>query len=161
MTGAVEARLAALGLSLPAPLVLPSANRTSAVFVPPMLDVSGHGTALPEDAGVVRRGRIGSEVSEAEGYATARALALKMPATVKRHSGDLDRLEKLVKLTGFIHAEPDFERHNQVLDGASDLFFAVLGPAAGQHARCSRGVAGLVARQPVEIEATFLVRAAA
>lgn len=153
----VEAKLAELGLSLPEPLVLPSPNRTSAVRVGSLLYVSGHGAALLEDESVMRRGVVGREVSEPEAYRTARALALKMLATVKHHVGDLDKVQRVVKILGMINAVPDFERHNKVLDGASDLFFEVLGPEVGCHGRSSVGVSGLVANQPVEIEGIFQV----
>ncbi len=155
--GIVKRRLTELGLQLPPPLVLPSANRTSAVRVGQMLYVSGHGAALLEDESVARRGRVPDEVSEAEAYRTARALALKLIATVEHHLGDLDRVARVVKLLGLVNADPDFERHNKVIDGASDLLFEVFGPERGQHARSSMGVSGLVARQPVEIEAVIAV----
>ena len=82
----VEARLEELGLVLPEPLVLPSPNRTSGVLLDKMLYLSGHGAALLEDESVVRRGKLGAEVSQEEGYRTARALALKMLATIKHHA---------------------------------------------------------------------------
>jgi enamine deaminase RidA (YjgF/YER057c/UK114 family) len=152
----IETRLTQMNLILPAPLVLPSPNRTSAVLVGAMLYVSGHGAQLLDNnAGVMRRGRVGSEVSEEQAYATARALALKMIATVKHTIGNLDRVLKVVKIVGMINCDADFERQNKVLDGASDLFFEVFGPDVGRHARSSIGVASLVGRQPVEIEGIF------
>ena len=154
----VETRLREMGLTLPAPLVLPSPNRTSAVQVGNMLYVSGHGAALLEDESVKRRGKVDVDITEEEAMATARALALKMMATVKHHVGDLDRVAKVVKILGMINAHPDFERPNAVLNGASDLFFEAFGPEIGQHARSSVGVETLVDRQPVEIEGTFLIR---
>ena len=77
----VEIRLKELGLVLPEPLVLPSPNRTSGVQVKNILYLSGHGAALLEDDTVIRRGKLGADVSQEEGYRTARALALKMLAT--------------------------------------------------------------------------------
>ena len=153
----VEERLSAMGLVLPEPLVLPSPNRTSGVLVKDMLYVSGHGAALLEDESVVRRGKLGTEVTQEEGYLTARALALKILATVKHHVGSLDRVRKVVKILGMINCAPDFETQNKVLDGASDLFFEAFGPEIGQHGRSSVGVASLVANQPVEIEGIFLI----
>jgi len=128
----VEARLQELKLVLPEPLVLPSPNRTSGVRVNNMLYLSGHGAALLEDESVMRRGKLGAEVSQEEGYRTARALALKMLATIKYHVGDLDRVARVVKVLGMINAVPDFETHNKVLDGASDLFYEVFGPVCGE-----------------------------
>ncbi len=154
----IEERLQELGLELPEPLVLPSPNRTSGVRVKNMLYLSGHGAALLEDESVIRRGKLGDEVSQEDGYRTARALALKMLATIKHHIEDLDRVERVVKILGMINATPDFETHNKVLDGASDLFYDVFGPEAGCHGRSSVGVGGLVANQPVEIEGIFLIR---
>ncbi len=154
----VEDRLREMGITLPAPLVLPSPNRTSAVRVGNMLYVSGHGAALLEDETVKRRGKVDLDITEAEAHDTARALAIKMIATVKHHVGDLDKVEKVVKILGMINSHPDFERPNAVLNGASDLFYEVFGPDIGQHARSSVGVDTLVDRQPVEIEGTFLIR---
>ncbi len=156
--GRVESKLKEMGIALPEPLVLPSPNRTSAVLVGTMLYVSGHGAALLEDETVERRGKVDLDITEEQGYATARAVAIKMIATVKHHIGDLDRVERVVKILGMINAHPDFERQNRVLNGASDLFFEVFGPEVGCHARSSVGVDGLVDRQPVEIEGTFLIR---
>ena len=155
---AVATRLAEMGITLPKPLVLPSPNRTSAVLVGNMLYVSGHGAALLDDESVKRRGKVDLDISEEEAYATARALAIKMISTVKHHVGNLDRVMRVVKILGMINAHPDFERQNRVLNGASDLFFEVFGPEIGCHARSSVGVDGLVDRQPVEIEGTFLIR---
>lgn len=155
--GKVERRLEELGIELPAPLVMPGANRTSAVRVGDMLYLSGHGAALLEDGGVRRRGKVDIDITEAEARATARALAVKMVATLKHHVGGLDRVARVVKILGMVNAHPDFERQNKVVDGASDLFFEVFGPEVGRHARSSVGVDGLVDRQPVEIEGTFLV----
>ena len=153
-----ETRLAELGIVLPPPLVLPSENRTSAVQIGEMLYVSGHGAALLDDDSVRRRGKVDLDITEAEAQATARALAIKMIATVKHHVGDLDRVTRVVKILGMINAHPDYERQNRVLNGASDLFFQVFGPEIGCHARSSVGVEGLVDRQPVEIEGIFHIR---
>ena len=154
----VESRLTSMGLILPDPLVLPSPNRTSAVQVGNMLYVSGHGAALLEDDTVKRRGKVDVDISKDEAYATSRALALKMIATVKHHVGDLDRVAKVVKILGMINSHPDFERPNAVLNGASDLIYEAFGPEIGQHARSSVGVETLVDRQPVEIEGIFLIQ---
>jgi enamine deaminase RidA (YjgF/YER057c/UK114 family) len=156
--GTIDARLNELKITLPAPLNLPSPNRTAVVQVGQMLYVSGHGAALLADQTVKRRGKVDVDISEAEAHATARALAIMMIATLKHHIGDLDRVEKVVKILGMINSHPDFERPNAVLNGASDLFYQVFGPEIGQHARSSVGVETLVDRQPVEIEGTFLVR---
>lgn len=155
--GKIEQRLTDMGITLPAPLVLPSPNRTSAVLIGEMLYVSGHGAQLLEDDTVARRGKVDLDITQEEAQETARALAIKMIATVKHHVGDLDRVRRVVKILGMINAHPDFERQNVVLNGASDLFYEVFGPDIGCHARSSVGVDGLVGRQPVEIEGIFHV----
>ena len=155
----IDKKLKALGLVLPAPLELPGKNRTSAVAVGNLLFVSGHGSALLEDGAVKKRGKIGLDLSQAEGYQTARAVGLKMLATLRFHLKDLDRVRRVVKITGMINAAPEFESHNKVLNGASDLLFEVFGPGIGRHARSSVGVSGLVANQAVEIEGIFEIAA--
>ena len=154
----IEARLTSLGLVLPEPLVLPSSNRTSAVRIGQMLYLSGHGAALLEDESVKRRGKLGKDVSREEGYQTARAIALKMMATIKHHLDDLDNVERVVKILGMVNGTDDFEVHNKVIDGASDLIYEVFGPKCGCHARSSVGVAGLVGNQPVEIEGIIKIK---
>ena len=153
----IEARLEALGIVLPPPLVMPGKNRRPSLQIGEMLYVSGHGAALLEDETVRRKGKVDLDVTEAEAYDTARALAIKMIATVKDAVGDLDRVRQVVKILGMINAHPDFERQNRVLNGASALFFEVFGPEAGCHTRSAVGVEGLVDRQPVEIEGTFWI----
>jgi enamine deaminase RidA (YjgF/YER057c/UK114 family) len=157
MMGQIDMKIAEMGIALPAPLVLPGANRTSAVLIGNVLYLSGHGAALLTDQHLLRRGRLGRELTVDQGYAVARALAVKMLATLKHHLGDLDRVLRVAKITGMVNCVPEFEQHNLVINGASDIFFEVYGPQVGCHARSSLGVAGLVANQPVEIEGIFHV----
>jgi len=155
--GHIEQRITELGITLPEPLVLPSANRTAAVMIDDMLYLSGHGAALLSDDTVVRRGRLGQELTVDQGYAVARALGIMMLATLRHCLGDLDRVRRVVKITGMVNVVAAFEQHNLVINGASDLLFEVFGPQIGCHARSSIGVAGLVGNQPVEIEGLFHV----
>jgi enamine deaminase RidA (YjgF/YER057c/UK114 family) len=155
----IEKRLAKMGIVLPAPLVLPSNNRTRAVQSGNLLYVSGHGAALLDDSDIVKRGKVGIEVSEEDAYRTARACAIKMLATVKYYIGGLDRVTRIVQIHGLINAHPDFERHNMVLNGASDFFYEVFGEEVGCHSRYAMGVGGLVARQPIEIDGIFEISA--
>ncbi len=155
--GRIDEKLNRMGIELPAPLEMPGANRTAAVRVGQMLYLSGHGAALLEDESVKRQGKVDLDITEAEACETARAVAIKMLATIKHHAGDLDKVERVVKILGMINAHPDFERQNRVLNGASDLFYEVFGPEIGRHARSAVGVDGLVDRQPIEIEGIFLI----
>ena len=155
--GQIDEKIAAMGIVLPDPLVLPGVNRTAAVLIGNILYLSGHGAALLTDQHLVRRGRLGRELTVEQGYAVARALAIKMLATLKHQLGHLDRVVRVVKITGMVNCVPEFEQHNLVINGASDVFFEVFGPQVGCHARSSLGVAGLVANQPVEVEGIFHV----
>ena len=155
MAGQIRARLADLGLELPEPLGLPSPNRTAAKVVGSMLYVSGHGSDLLEDDSIVRHGRVPSEVSPEDAYKTAKALALKMLATVEWATGDLDRVAEVVNLKGYVLSDPQFDAMNGVINGASDLLFEVFGDKAGCHTRSTIGVTALVNSQTVEIDAVM------
>lgn len=159
MAGKIKAKLEELGLQLPPPLVLPSPNRTAAKQVGQILHVSGHGSDLLEDETVTRHGRVPSEVSAEQAYETARALALKMLATVEWAIGDLDRVAEVVNLKGYVLSDPSFDSMNGVINGASDLFFEVFGEEAGCHTRSTIGVNALVNSQTVEIDAVMRIQA--
>jgi enamine deaminase RidA (YjgF/YER057c/UK114 family) len=154
----IETRIRAMGFELPAPFKFPNPNRTGCVQVGSILFVSGHGRDLPELPGVRHAGKVPAVVSEAEGYATARAVALSILASIKQELGDLDRIKRLVRLFGMVNASPGFERMPNVIDGASDFFYQVLGPVNGKHARTAIGVAELPHGIPVEINGEFEVR---
>ena len=151
----IEARLSALGLALPAPFEYPSANRTGCVQVGRLLYTSGH--PPPAGLGAAMRGKVDAEISEAEAVDTAAKVALNILASVKRQIGSLDRIVRVVKVTGMVNSSPGFERQFAVIDGASDLFVALFGPEAGQHARSAVGMAELPRGFPMEIEAVFEV----
>jgi enamine deaminase RidA (YjgF/YER057c/UK114 family) len=155
MSGKVRARLAELGLELPGPLILPSSNRVAAKRVGQTLYVSGHGSDLLEDDGIVRHGRVPSEVSPEDAYQTARALGLKMLASVEAAVGDLDLVAEVVNLKGYVLSDAEFSAMNAVINGASDLLYAVFGDEAGVHTRSTIGVNALVKSQTVEIDAVF------
>lgn len=155
---AVEERIKKLGFTLPPAVKFPNPNRTAAVLSDDLLILSGHGFGLPDLPGVRQRGKVGSEVSEQEGYATARAVALLMISTVKEMVGDLDRVERVLRIFGMVNSAPNFERQSAVIDGASDLFYEAFGPAVGQHTRAAIGVAELPQRFAVEITGDFRIR---
>lgn len=153
----IEQRIRAMGFELPAPFRFPSPNRTGCVLVGNVLFVSGHGRDLPAWPGVKHAGKVPADVSIEEGYATARAVALSMLASIRQELGDLDRVKRVVRLFGMVNASPGFERMPNVIDGASDLFYEVFGPVNGRHARTAIGVAELPHRIPVEINGEFEV----
>src|SRR6185312_4627119 len=137
----IEARIQRMGFALPPAFEFPNPNRTGCVLAGSVLFVSGHGRDLPLLPGVKRSGKLGREVSLDEGYATARAVALSILASIKREIGDLDRVKRIIRLFGMVNAAPGFDRMPQVIDGASDFFYELFGPKAGQHARTAVGVA--------------------
>jgi enamine deaminase RidA (YjgF/YER057c/UK114 family) len=149
--GAVEARLAELGLTLPdvaAPLAsyVPAVRSGSLVFTSGQLPlVSG---SLPA-AGKVGEGDGLVGPADAAGY--ARIAALNALAAVRALIGDLDDVVRVVKVVGFVASDPAFTGQPTVVNGASDLLTQVFGDA-GVHARSAVGVAVLPLDSPVEVE---------
>ncbi len=152
--GEIEARLAAMGLILPEPRQFPSPNRRGCVRVGDIVFVSGHGPHHP-GMDIVRRGKLGAELSVEQGYEAAKACALSILSTLRADLGDLDQVRQVVRLMGMVNCTPDFELMPKVVDGASDLFFELFGPERGRHARAAVGMASLPRQQPVEISAEF------
>lgn len=153
--GAIERRLKELGYELPPPFTFPKNNRTGCTQAGTLLLLSGHGLSLPQLPGVRQAGKFGVDISMEEGYATARAVALTMLATIKAHCGDLDRVKRVLRLYGMCNCTPDFVQHPQVIDGASDLFFELWGPESGKHARSAVGHVSLPRGIAVEINGEF------
>ena len=155
MSGTIDAKLSALGIALPqAPA--PAANYAPFVVCGDLVFVSGQVSRT--DDGLLA-GKLGAGVGLAEGQAAARVCALNLIAQLKAAcGGDLDRVEQVVKLTGFVNAQPDFEQHPAVINGASDLMVDVFGPAIGAHARAAVGCAALPRGVAVEIDGIFAIR---
>lgn len=114
------------------------------------------GTGPSSGASALVRGRLGQDMGVEEGYQAARLAAINALAILRQELGSLDRVERILRMTGYIHAVPDFEQHPAVLDGASDLLVAVFGER-GRHARAAVGVGSLPMGLPVEIELTVRV----
>ncbi|MFQ5439290.1 MAG: RidA family protein [Paracoccaceae bacterium] len=154
MGGTIERKLADMGLGLPeAPA--PAANYVPFVRVGELLFVSGQ-VAKDENGLIV--GKLGDDIPVSEGQRAARACALNLLAQVRTAcDGDLGRLVQVVKLTGFVNSTPDFTDHPQVINGASDLFGALLGDI-GAHARAAVGSSSLPLGVAVEVEGVFRIR---
>jgi len=152
--GTIAGRLAELGIELP-PLVPPAPDHATAVRVGNVLYMSGNG---PLDAQriPVHKGKIGAELTEADGYAAARLTALNILSALQHELGDLDRVKQVVRLTGYVNVAPDFDRMPWVVNGASDVFKAVFGNR-GDHARSTLGVASLALGMACVIESVFEV----
>ena len=154
MSGRVAARLKELDLALPdAPA--PVANYVPAVRSGNVLYVSGQ---IPLEGGKPQFvGRLGREFTIEQGQQAARLCALNVLAQARAAlGGDLDRVVRCVRVGGFVSCTPEFTDQPQVVNGASDLFVAVLGDA-GRHARAAVGVAALPRGVAVEVEAVFEV----
>ncbi|MFF4100131.1 RidA family protein [Streptomyces sp. NPDC001903] len=148
MSGAVEAKLAELGLTLP-DVVPPLAAYQPAVRSGAYVFTAGQ---LPMVSGSLpTTGKVGAEVSAEEAKKLAAVCALNALAAVKSVIGDLDKIERVVKVVGFVASAPDFTGQPGVLNGASELLGEVLGDK-GVHARSAVGVAVLPLDAPVEVE---------
>ena len=152
--GFIDGRLAELGIELPAP-VTPAPDHAPAVRVGNVLYMSGNGP-LNAQRIPVYKGKIGAELTEADGYAAARLTALNIISALQHELGDLDRVEQVVRLTGYVNVAPDFDRMPWVVNGASDVFKAVFGDR-GDHARATLGVASLALGMACVIESVFEV----
>ena len=155
--GAVEERLSELGLTVPE-VVAPLAAYVPAVLDGSRVYVSGQ---VPMVDGVLAET---GHVGEGEGFIAperakelAAVCALNAIAAVKSVIGDLDRVERVVKVVGFVASDPSFTGQPGVVNGASELFGAVFGDA-GVHARSAVGVAALPLGAPVEVEVVLHVR---
>ena len=150
----IEARLAELGLILPAP-VAPIANYVPFVKSGSLLHISGQ-VSLGTDGGIV--GVIGAEIDLAAGQRAARLCGVNLIAQMKAATGDLDQVARIVKLGGFVQAGPEFFDIPAVINGASDLMVEVFGEA-GRHARSAVGVYRLPRNFAVEVDAVVEIRA--
>jgi enamine deaminase RidA (YjgF/YER057c/UK114 family) len=149
-----EARLAELGLTLPVPPV-PIGSFTTAVLCGDLLFLSG--TTCYVEGGLLHRGKVGESVTAEQAYAAARQTALNLLAVVKASLGTLSRVERVVKVNGYVNSAPGFDQQPAVINGASDTLVAVFGER-GVHARTSIGVSELPGQIPVEIEMVIQIR---
>ena len=150
----IESRLAEMGVALPdAPA--PAANYVPYVVVGTTVYVSGQ--ISQNDAGLIK-GRIGADLDSAAGAEAAKCCAISLLAQVKKAcDGDLSRLVRAIKLTGFVNSTPEFTDQPKVINGASDFLVSVMGDA-GRHARSAVSAASLPFGVAVEIEGIFEIR---
>ncbi len=157
ITNDAETRLSALGLTLP------DAPQPVATYIPTLtagdlLFISGQ--ISKDGSGHVVTGCLGlgaGRLSVADGEAAARLCALNILAQAKAALGTLDRIEQVLRLTGYVTSTADFNDQPKVINGASDLMVAVLGDS-GRHTRAAVGVAALPMGAAVEIDAIIKVR---
>ena len=148
----IDNRLAELGITLPdAPA--PAANYVPAVQTGNLLFVSGQISA--DENGLIK-GVVGRDLDVEAAAAAARRCGLALIAQARAATGSLDRVVRVVKLTGFVNSTPDFTDQPEVINGCSDLMVEVFGDA-GRHARAAVSAAALPRGVAVEVEAIFEV----
>ena len=158
----VAERLRALGLALPQPMQPPPGAKLPFAWVRVVGNralVSGHGPTNPDGTLAQPLGKVAAEVTLEQGYEAARRTALAILASLERELGDLERVDRWVRVFGMVNSAPGFDRQPAVINGFSDLVLEVWGPDRGQHARSAVGMAELPFRIPVEIEAEVLLKA--
>ncbi|KAF0195527.1 MAG: endoribonuclease L-PSP [Bacillota bacterium] len=144
----IEARLLELGITIP------QATKPVAAYVPAvrtgnLIFVSGQ---LPMVAGELKfKGILGRDVDVAEGYEAARICAINCLAAIKTIEPDLNRIKRIVKVTGFVNSVPESGDQPKVVNGASELLQSVFGDR-GIHARAAIGMSGLPLNAAVEVE---------
>lgn len=144
----IEKRLEELGIEIKE-AVSPIANYVSVQQCGDVLYFSGAGPVRDGKASMV--GRLGEQITIEQGYAAAREGAINLICAMKGYLGDLDRVEQIVKVLGFVNCTSDFGAQPAVINGASDLFVEVFGDK-GRHARSAVGVNALPLGIPVEVE---------
>lgn len=139
----IEEKLAQMGVQLKelAPSIYPILRTRQAGN---MLYVSGH----PSDI----LGKVGADLSVAEGYQGARQAAVNCLSAIKGAIGDLDRIKQFVKLLGMVNCTPDFIDQPYVINGATDLLTEAFGKEVGAHARSAVGMVSLPRGIAVELE---------
>ena len=158
MASRIDKRLTELGIALPAP-ASPVGSYVPYVNVGALVFISGQ---LPRAEGKLAfTGKVGRDVTVENGQAAARVCALNLLAHLKvACAGNLDRVVRCVRMSGFVNSDPEFKDHPQVVNGASDLMHEVFGES-GRHARTAVGVAALPANAAVEVEAIFEISVSA
>jgi enamine deaminase RidA (YjgF/YER057c/UK114 family) len=158
---AIEKKLEALGLAIPAPLVLPPGVTLPFPWVRVHGDrayVSGHGPQNADGTLASPLGKVGSEVTVEQARGLARLTALAILGSLKRELGDLDRVGAWLRVFGMVNSAPGFRQQPLVINGFSELIVEIYGPERGRHARSAVGMAELPFGIPVEIEAEVAIQ---
>ena len=150
----IEKKLQALGFKLPNPPV-PAANYIGYVRVGNLLFVGGNIGRINGE--LKYAGKVGDKVTLEQAYEMARHCALNHLAIIKAALGDLDKVERIVKVLGYVNVAPGFTDMPKVMNGESDLLVQLWGER-GQHARAAVGVASLSGEAPVETEVIVQIR---
>ena len=140
-------QLTHLGITLP-PIAKPAAAYVPFVQTGSLVFLSGH---IAKRNGSPWVGKLGVDTTTAEGQAAARAVAIDLLGTLHAAAGDLNRVQRIVKLMALVNSSPQFTEHHLVTNGASELLVQVFGER-GAHARSAFGVAQIPLGACVEIE---------
>ena len=144
----VEEKIKSLGIVLKEP-GKPVANYVNAVTTGNLVFMAGKGSRTKE--GKLITGKVGKDLTIEEGYEAARLTAVSQLAALKAEIGDLNRVERIVKVLGMVNCEPDFGNQPEVINGFSDLMVEVFGER-GKHARAAVGMGSLPRNLACEIE---------
>jgi enamine deaminase RidA (YjgF/YER057c/UK114 family) len=149
-----EARLADLHITLPPP-PQPVASYIPAVRAGDLFFLSGTGPF--KDGKVAYTGKLGKDLTVEQGYEAARLTLLNALAIVRQELGTLDRVVRIVRLSGHVASAEGFTQQPAVINGASDLLVQIFGEA-GRHARLALGAAELPLNMAIELELILQVR---
>ena len=144
----IEQKLTSMGLVLSAP-TKPIANYVKAVRTGNLIFLAGHVSTRADGSPIT--GKLGKDLTVEQGYEAARLTTVSLLSTLKAELGDLARIRRIVKVTGFVNSTPDFPDQPKVINGCSDLLVALFGEK-GKHARSAVGMAALPSNYAVEIE---------
>ncbi len=131
-------------------------NFDTVIEVGDMLYVSGSIALADGGGGIAHAGRLGDDMDVAAGQVSAKGAGAAILASVHQHLGSLDRVRRVIRLTGYVTSDPGFNDQPKVINGASDLMIEVFGEP-GRHARSAIGVAELPLGASVEVEAIFQI----
>jgi enamine deaminase RidA (YjgF/YER057c/UK114 family) len=143
-----EEKLTELGLTLDLPAA-PAANYVNAVQSGNLVFLAGKGPRTAD--GQLVTGKLGEDMTVAEGYDAARLVGIAQLAVLKAELGNLKRVKRVVKVLGMVNATPDFTEQPEVVNGFSDLIVEVFGEN-GKHARAAVGMCSLPRNIAVEVE---------
>ncbi len=149
-----EAKLTELGIALPS-APKPVATYIPAVRAGDLLFLSGTGPF--KDGKIVFAGKLGKDLTVEQGYDAARLTLLNALAVVRQELGTLDRVVRIVRLTGHVASAEGFTHQPAVINGASDLLVQIFGEA-GRHARLALGAAELPLNMCIELELILQVK---
>jgi enamine deaminase RidA (YjgF/YER057c/UK114 family) len=144
----IEERIKELGIELPAP-PKPMGAYVPYVKAGALVYIAGEKATVNDE--LVFKGKVGKDLTLEEGYEAARIAGLNCLGSLKAAVGNLDTIERIVKVVGYVNSAKGFNKQPQVINGASELLLEIFGDR-GKHARVAVGVNELPSDSPVEVE---------